>query len=72
MGNSIYTSITEETATGARDRVLDDLNRLTGGAAYLAIKYVNEFLELDLIVQEFKERQRIADAVDNAEKGAIC
>lgn len=66
MGNAIYTSITEETAIGARDRVLDDLNALTNGNADKAIRYVSEFLELNCIVQEFKERQKVADAVQEA------
>lgn len=54
---SIYTSITEATAYGARDRVLDDLNALTNGEAAKAIKYVEEFKELEAICNEIKERR---------------
>lgn len=50
-------SITETTAFGARDRVLDDLNTLTGGEAYKAIQYVLEFLELEKICEKFKEEK---------------
>lgn len=57
MANSIYTSITEETVTGARDRVLDQLNELTDGQADVAIRYVSEFVELDNILREHKERK---------------
>lgn len=49
-----YVNITIETLTGARDRVLDDLNNLTDGKADKAIKYVKEFLELDKILEENK------------------
>ena len=52
--DSIYASITYATLTGARDRVLDDLNQLTEGKADTAIKYVEEFLELEKILQENK------------------
>lgn len=38
--DSIYTAITYETLVGARDRVLDDLNKLTGGHADRVILYV--------------------------------
>ena len=51
MGKSIFTHITEKTLYGARDRVLDDLNSLTHGEADKAIKYVQEFLELDSICE---------------------
>lgn len=54
--DSIYASITIETLTGARDRVLDDLNNLTDGNAEKAIKYVTEFLELDKILEENKKK----------------
>ena len=57
--NSIYTSITEETVTGARDRVLDQLNELTNGQADVAIRYVSEFVELDNILREHKERKAV-------------
>lgn len=56
---SIYTSITEETVTGARDRVLDQLNELTDGQADVAIRYVSEFVELDNILREHKERKAV-------------
>lgn len=59
MANSIYTSITEETVTGARDRVLDQLNELTNGQADVAIRYVSEFVELDNILREHKERKAV-------------
>ena len=49
--NSVYASITYATLTGARDRVLDDLNQLTDGNAEKAIKYVEEFLELEKILE---------------------
>ena len=52
MANSIYTTITAETVTGARDRVLSDLNALTDGKAELAIKLVSEFCELDGILEQ--------------------
>ena len=52
--DSVYASITYETLTGARDRVLDDLNDLTNGEAEKAIKYVTEFLELDKILEDNK------------------
>ena len=57
MANSIYTEITAATAYGARDRVLDDLNALTNGMAERAIRYVEEFKELDEICKRFKERE---------------
>ena len=57
MEGSIYASITYETLTGARDRVLDDLNQLTDGNADKAIKYVNEFMELDKILREYENKQ---------------
>lgn len=57
MDNSIYTQITEATAYGARDRVLDDLNALTNGEADKAIRYVAEFKELEAICKEIKERK---------------
>lgn len=47
-----YVAITEATALGARDRVLDDLDALTDGEAEKAIKYVAEFNELDSICKE--------------------
>ena len=53
----VYVSITESTAYGARDRVLDDLNALTNGNADRAIKYVKEFMELDGICKEIEERK---------------
>ena len=53
--DSIYASITYGTLTGARDRVLDDLNKLTDGNADKAIKYVIEFMELDKILEENKK-----------------
>lgn len=66
--NSIYTSITEETVTGARDRVLDQLNELTDGQADVAIRYVSEFVELDNILEEHKKRKaeekHASDAMD--------
>lgn len=51
-------SITETTAFGARDRVLDDLNKLTDGNAYMAIDYVTQFLELEKICEKFKEEEK--------------
>lgn len=57
MASSIYTSITEETVTGARDRVLDQLNELTNGHADTAIRYVSEFVELDGILEQIKKRK---------------
>lgn len=54
---NIYTHITEATAYGARDRVLDDLNALTNGEADKAIKYVAEFNELEAICKEIEERK---------------
>ena len=53
----VYVSITESTAYGARDRVLDDLNALTNGNADMAIKCVKEFMELDCICKEIEERK---------------
>lgn len=47
-----YVAMTEATALGARDRVLDDLNALTNGEAEKAIKYVAEFNELDSICKK--------------------
>lgn len=52
MANSIYTTITEQTVTGARDRVLSDLNALTDGKAQKAIELVSEFIELDSILEK--------------------
>lgn len=52
MANSIYTTITEQTITGARDRVLSDLNALTDGKAQKAIELVSEFIELDSILEK--------------------
>lgn len=52
-----FVSITEATAYGARDRVLDDLNNLTNGEADKAIKYVDEFKELDSICKEIEEKK---------------
>ena len=54
----IYTFITEETITGARDRVLDALNALTDGKADVAIRYVSEFVELDSILEEYKKEEK--------------
>ena len=54
--DSIYTAITYETLVGARDRVLEDLNKLTGGHADRVILYVKEFNELDNILEKYKER----------------
>ena len=53
----VYVSITESTAYGARDRVLDDLNALTNGNADRAIKCVKKFIELDGICKEIEERK---------------
>ena len=53
----VYVSITESTAYGARERVLNDLNDLTNGNADRAIKYVKEFMELDGICKEIEERK---------------
>ena len=53
----IYTFITKETLEGARDRVLDELNELTGGNAEEAIRYVSEFVELDQILREHKKKE---------------
>ena len=53
----VYVSITESTAYGAMDRVLDDLNALTNGNADRAIKCVEEFKELDGICKEIEERK---------------
>ena len=50
----VYVSITESTAYGARDRVLNELNALTSGNADRAIKYVEEFMELDGICKEIE------------------
>lgn len=58
MANYVFESITVETLTGARDRVLDDLNALTDGNADKAIKYVAEFNELDEILKKHKQRQK--------------
>ena len=54
---TVYVSITDATAYGARNRVLDDLNALTGGNADRAIKCVKEFMELDGICKEIEERK---------------
>lgn len=51
----IFTEITETTLFGARDRVLDDLEKLTDGNAWKAIQYVHEFLELEEICKKFKK-----------------
>lgn len=56
-----YVSITEATAYGARDRVLDDLNALTNGEAEKAIKYVAEFNELDRICREIEDEKKIRE-----------
>lgn len=56
--NARFVSITESTAFGARDRVLDDLNELTDGNAEKAIKYVQEFLELESICEEFRDKEQ--------------
>ena len=53
----VYVSITESTAYGARDRVVDGLNALTNGNADRAIKCVKEFMELDGICKEIEERK---------------
>lgn len=58
MGKTIFTDISETTLFGARDRVLDDLNELTHYEADRAIKYVQEFLELDAICENFKEKEK--------------
>lgn len=52
-----YVRMTEKTAYGARDRVLDDLNALTNGHADTAIRWAMEFLELEGICQEFKTKE---------------
>ena len=61
-----YVSITEATAYGARDRVLDDLNALTNGEAEKAIKYVAEFIELDNICNDLKEKRAKLEATGAA------
>ncbi len=52
MAKEIYTTITAQTVTGARDRVLNDLNALTDGKAQKAIDLVSEYLELDSILEK--------------------
>lgn len=56
MGNIIYTSITEETLKGARDRALEKLEELTGGFAQEAIQCAKEILEFDKIIEEWAKR----------------
>lgn len=70
MEKRIYTSITEATLTAARDRVLDDLNALTDGKAYEAIKYAAEFKELDGILEEHRQREKENKAKMEAEAAA--
>ena len=55
MGNSIYTSITQETVQGARDRALAALEELTGGRSEEAVALVSEFVELNNILEEQKK-----------------
>ena len=52
MANKIYAVITEETVVGAKGRVLDALDKLTGGEAEKAIKLVSEYVELESILEE--------------------
>lgn len=59
-----YVRMTEKTAYGARDRVLDDLNEMTNGNADRAIKYAREFMELEEICQEFKRKEHENDLYD--------
>ena len=63
-----FVSITETTAFGARDGVLDDLNKLTDGNAYKAIQYVQEFLELERICDEFRQVEKEEEVVVPVEK----
>lgn len=52
-----FVSITETTAFGARDRVLNYLDKLTSGNAYKAIECVVEYLELNKICEEFEKEE---------------
>ena len=64
MANSIYTSITEATVTGARDRVIDELHALTNGEPNKAIKLVAEYNELNAICKEI-EKKKEREAADS-------
>ena len=57
-GKRIYTSISEKTVRRSRDRVLNELNVLTGGEALKAISLVEEYNELESICKDIeKERE---------------
>lgn len=53
-----FVEIKSTVAFGARDRLLDDLNKLTDGNAYMAIDYVTQFLELEKICEEFEKEKK--------------
>ena len=72
MGKSIFTHITEKTLYGARDRVLEYLNILTHGEADKAIEYVQEYLELDSICEEYKKQEKeLAEKLEKDQKPYI-
>lgn len=54
---SIYTSITEETVKGSKNRAYAALDMLTNGKADMAIALVLEYKELDDILEELKKQQ---------------
>lgn len=57
MRNTIYTRITEVTATNAKERVRKELNDLTNGEAQKALDLAIEYYELEGILEEFEERR---------------
>ena len=59
MENRIYTSITEETVTNARERVRKELNDLTNGEAQKALDLAAEYNELNGILAEYKKKPTI-------------
>lgn len=66
MGKKEYFCyITKETAEGARDRALDALTEMLkeGEDVYTLFKRVDEYRELNKIVDEIKEKEEMAAAI---------
>ena len=62
MANSIFTTITAQTVQGARDRALAALDELTNGRAGAAIDIVSEYVELNSILEEHKQKEEMLEA----------
>ena len=58
MEKKIYTGITEATLTAARDRVQEELERVTGTKTEVVVALVAEYNELNGILEEHRQRER--------------